>query len=33
MSSLNSLYIKTETLRTLFETLDKKNEKGIEITL
>ena len=33
MSSLNSLYIKTETLKTLFQTLDKKGEKGIEITL
>ena len=33
MSSLNSLYIKTETLKTLFQTLDKKDEKGIEITL
>lgn len=33
MSSLNSLYIKTETLKTLFQTLEKKGEKGIEITL
>ena len=33
MSSLNSIYIKTETLKTLFQTLDKKGEKGIEITL
>ena len=33
MSSLNSIYIKTETLRTLFETLDKKGEKGIELTI
>lgn len=33
MSSLNSLYIKKETLKTLFETLDKKGEKGIEITI
>jgi len=33
MSSLSSIYIKTETLRTLFETLDKKGEKGIEITI
>lgn len=33
MSSLNSLYIKKETLMTLFHTLDKKGEKGIEITL
>ena len=33
MSSLNSLYIKTETLKTLFQTLEKKGEKGIELTL
>jgi len=33
MSSLSSIYIKTETLRKLFETLDKKGEKGIELTI
>ena len=33
MSSLNSLYIKKETLKTLFETLEKKGEKGIDLTI
>lgn len=33
MSSLNSLYIKTETLETLCETLKKKGEKGVELTI
>lgn len=33
MSSLNSLYVKTETLETLCETLKKKGEKGIELTI
>lgn len=33
MSSLNSLYIKKDTLKELFETLDKKGENGVELTL
>lgn len=33
MASLNSLYIKKETLETILKTLDKKGEKGIEITI
>ncbi len=33
MSSLNSFYIKTEVLKTLFETLEKKGEKGINLTI
>lgn len=33
MSSLNSLYIKKETLKTLYETLEKKGEKGIDLTI
>ncbi len=33
MSSLNSLYIKKETLKTIYETLEKKGEKGIDLTI
>ena len=33
MASLNSLYIKTETLKTILDTLNKKGEKGIELTV
>jgi len=33
MASLNSLYIKLDTLKTLVETLEKKQEKGIAFTL
>jgi len=33
MSSLNSLYLKLDTLETLVKTLKAKNEKGIGITL
>lgn len=33
MASLNSLYIKTETLKTLFQTLEKKGEAGVEFTI
>ena len=33
MSSLNSLYVKKETLKTLYETLEKKGEKGIDLTI
>lgn len=33
MSSLNSLYIKVETLEKIVETLKKKNEKGVDITV
>ena len=33
MASLNSLYIKKETLKTLLETVEKKQEKGVELTV
>lgn len=33
MSSLSSIYIKKETLKTLLEVVEKKGEKGIEITV
>lgn len=33
MSSLNSLYIKKETLKTIYETLEKKGEKGVDLTI
>ncbi|MDV3768148.1 hypothetical protein CMU26_01140 [Elizabethkingia anophelis] len=33
MSSLNSLYIKKETLERLLSTVTKKNEKGVELTI
>lgn len=33
MSSLSSIYIKKETLKSLLEVLEKKGEKGIEITI
>jgi len=33
MSSLSSLYIKTETLETILNTLKTKNAKGVEITI
>ncbi|MDV3749672.1 hypothetical protein CMU21_17730 [Elizabethkingia anophelis] len=33
MSSLNSLYIKKETLEQLLSTVTKKNEKGVELTI
>jgi phage I-like protein len=33
MKSLNSLYIKKETLKTLLDVLEKKQEKGVEITI
>lgn len=33
MSSLSSLYIKTETLKTILQVLEKKGDKGIELTL
>jgi hypothetical protein len=33
MASLNSMYMKLETLKTLVSTLEKKNEKGIELTI
>jgi hypothetical protein len=33
MASLSSLYIKIETLKTLVDTLEKKNEKGVELTV
>ena len=33
MASLNSLYVKKETLETLVKGLEKKGEKGIELTV
>lgn len=33
MASLNSLYIKKETLQKMLDVLNKKNEKGIELTV
>ena len=33
MSNLSSIYIKKETLKTLLEVVEKKGEKGVEITL
>ena len=33
MSSLNSLYIKKETLETLLKVVNKKGEKGVELTV
>lgn len=33
MGSLSDLYIKKETLKTLFDTIEKKGEKGVNITI
>lgn len=33
MSNLSSLYIKKETLKTLYEGVTKKGDKGIELTI
>lgn len=33
MSSLSTLYIKKETLKTLLEVVEKKGEKGVELTI
>ncbi len=33
MSSLSEIYLKVETLKTLADTLAKKGEKGISITI
>ena len=33
MASLNSLYIKKETLKILLDTLEAKQEKGVELTV
>ena len=33
MSSLSSLYIKKETLQTLISVIEKKGEKGVELTV
>ena len=33
MASLSTLYIKKETLQTLINVLDKKNQSGIELTI
>lgn len=33
MASLNSIWIKEETLKTLLETIQKKGEKGVSLTI
>lgn len=33
MASLNSLYLKKETLEKILQVLNKKDEKGIELTI
>lgn len=33
MASLNSLWIKEETLQTLLDTIKKKGEKGVALTI
>jgi len=33
MSALQSIYFKKETLKKVYDTLEKKGEKGIEITV
>ena len=33
MSSLSSIYVKKETLRTLLDVLEKKGDNGIEFTI
>jgi chromosomal replication initiation ATPase DnaA len=33
MASLNSLYVKKETLQTLLDVLTKKKENGVELTV
>jgi hypothetical protein len=33
MSSLSSIYIKKETLKTLLDTVNQKGEKGVELTV
>lgn len=33
MSSLSNIYIKAETLQTLIDTIKKKGEKGINLTI
>lgn len=33
MSTLNSLYIKKEALETLLQVVNKKGEKGVELTI
>lgn len=33
MASLSTIYIKKETLQTLINVLDKKNQGGIELTI
>ena len=33
MGSLNSLYIKTDTIKQILDTLNKKGEKGISLTV
>jgi hypothetical protein len=33
MATLNNLYIKKETLQTMLDTLERKGEKGISLTV
>lgn len=33
MSALSEFYIKTETLKTILQTLEKRGEKGISLTV
>lgn len=33
MTALSEFYIKTETLKTMLQTLEKKGEKGISLTV
>jgi hypothetical protein len=33
MATLNNLYLKKETLQTMLDTLDRKGEKGIALTV
>lgn len=33
MSALAEIFIKTETLKTLFDTVSKKGEKGVKLTV
>lgn len=33
MSSLSTFYLKKETLKTLLEVVEKKGEKGVELTI
>ena len=33
MSNLSSIYIKKENLKTLLEVVEKKGDKGVELTI